>query len=121
MLLVFVRNWKLLDNRYSPALIEGALRALLHRLSGMLDERTIVGRWDEQNFAAILEMDPVAAIGVSRSAAYRLSGEYPVQENGQSQPVRLQAVAGIVERPAGTSESAFSQKLVQMSQALAGA
>ena len=121
VLLVCVRNLPLLGNRYSRTIIEGSLKALLQRFAAMLEERTVIGRWDEQNFAAILEMEPAAAIGVSRNAAHKLSGEYSVQENGLSQNVPLQAVAGVIDRSVRGDETSFQQKLLQMSQALTAA
>jgi GGDEF domain-containing protein len=120
VLLVCVRNLKLLELRHSRTVLAGALKALLQRLAAMLDERAGIGRWDEQNFAAILEMDSKQAIAVSRTAAARLSGTYSVQENGLSHTVVVQAVTGVIERDSGTDSQSIRQKLAQMSEALAG-
>ena len=119
VLLVCVRNLRHLDHRYSKNLIAGALKALLQRLAAMLGENVVVGRWNEEHFAVILE-DSSAATGIARQAAGRLSGTYSVQENGLSNSVPLQAMAGVVDRPAGMNDPALQQKLLQMSQTLNG-
>jgi GGDEF domain-containing protein len=120
ILLVCIRNLPRLGIRYSRTIIEGTLKALLQRLRTLLDEGTLIGRWDEQNFAAILEIEPAAAMGISRNASKNLAGSYSVQENGFSRRVSLQAVAGTIDRAAGSDEASFREKLSRMSQALAG-
>ena len=120
ILLVCVRNLPRLDRRYPQIMIEAALKALLDRLANMLEEGAVIGRWDEQNFAAILEMEPAAAIRVSRVATGQLAGEYPVQENGISRNILLEAAAGVIDRTAGSDQASFEQKLLQMSRALSG-
>jgi len=119
ILLVCVRNLKLLDNRYSKTLIAGALKALLQRFSVMLGENVVVGRWNEEHFAAVLE-DSSTAVSISRQATQRLSGTYSVQENGLSHSVPLQAVAGVVERQPAITDPVFQQKLLQMAITLNG-
>ena len=120
ILLVSVRNLPRLDRRYPQIMIEEALKALLDRLANMLEEGAVIGRWDEQTFAAILEMEPAAAIRVSRVATGQLAGEYPVQENGISRNILLEAAAGVIARAAGSDQTSFQQKLLQMSRALSG-
>lgn len=121
ILLVCVRNLPRLDKRYSRSVIASALKALLQRFAAMLEEGALIGRWDEQNFAALLEMEPAAALHVARLATRQLAGEYAVQEDGQAQTVFLEAVAGVIDRSTGSDETSFQQKLLQMSKALSGA
>jgi GGDEF domain-containing protein len=120
ILLICVRNLPRLDRRDPQIVIEGAMKALIERLTKMLEEGAVIGRWDEQNFAAILEMEAAAAIRVSQVATQKLAGEYPVQENGLSRNILLEATAGVIDRFAGSDEISFQQKLLQMSQALSG-
>ena len=120
ILLVCVRNLPRLDRRYPQIMIEGALKALLERLANLLEEGAVIGRWDDQNFAAILEMEPTAAIRISRVATGQLAGEYPVQENGISRNILLEAAAGVIDHTAGSDPTSFQQKLLQMSRALSG-
>lgn len=121
VLVVCVRNLKRLDQRHPPAVIEGGIKALLQRFTAMLDSAAMVGRWDEETFAAILDVDPAAAISLSREATQRLSGTYPVQENGVARSITLQAVAGVIDRSSGADGPTFQQKLLQMSVALSSA
>jgi GGDEF domain-containing protein len=121
MLVVSIRNLKRLDQRHSPAAIEGGIKALLQRFSAMLGGDAMVGRWGEETFAAILKMEPATAISLSRDATQRLSGPYTVQEDGVSRSIVLQAVAGVIDRSPGADGPAFQQKLLQMYTALLNA
>ena len=118
VLVVGIRNLKRLDQRHSPAVIEGGVKALLQRLGVMLGDNSMMGRWDEEIFAAILQIDPSYAISISRQAGQKLSGTYTVQENGMSRNIELQAVAGVIERQRGMDKTAFYKKLDQMAEVL---
>jgi GGDEF domain-containing protein len=117
--MVHIRNLQYLDRRYSPSVIGGSLKALLERLSDLLDANAVIGRWSENCFAAIVELQPAKAIALSRAASLKLSGEYAVQEKGLSQKVPLVAVTGVIDQIAGGDETSFRKKLTQMSEALA--
>lgn len=121
VLVVCIRNLKRLDQRFSPAALEGGIKALLQRFLAIVGERAILGRWDEQIFAAILRVEPATAIALSREAAKRLSGAYAVRENGMSRSLELQAAAGVIDRLPGTDTNAFRQKLLQLSATLLSA
>jgi len=121
MLLVRLNNLKQLEGGYSHTAIEGAMKALLQRFTAMIGEETLLGRWNDDNFAALLDIEPAKAIAISREATAKLSGTYSVQENGAWQNVPLQAVAGVIDHPAGGNGASFHQTLVQMSDALSNA
>ena len=118
LLLVCVRNLPRLDVRYSRSVVDGALKSLLHRFAEMLTEGATIGRWDERHFAAVLEIEPTAAMAVSRLVTKKLAGDYSVQENGISQTITLHAAAGVVDRPGGCEDAIFRTKLAQMIQVL---
>ena len=62
LLVVCIRNLKRLDQRYSPAVIENGVKALLQRFEAIVGGAAIVGRWDDETFAAILQIDPAAVV-----------------------------------------------------------
>ena len=119
ILLIRVRNLKRLEGHHSRAVLDGALRALLQRFATLVGNEASIGRWEENEFIAIVERDRSSIIALSREASRRLSGGYSVQENGISQNVQLNVAAGIVERTHGMSWSSILPKLQQMSEALA--
>jgi GGDEF domain-containing protein len=121
ILLISLRNLKRLEGQYSRTVIEGGIKAFLQRFSAMLGEDAAIGRWNEDHFAAILQVEPSVAITVSREAAKTLSGIYSVQENGLSLSVPLQAISGVIDRAAGADGPTFQKKLLQMSDALSKA
>jgi GGDEF domain-containing protein len=119
-LLIHIRHFKRLHQRYSPNLIESGLRALVLRFMAQMGDRGVVGRWNEENFLAVLQMEPGPAMNFSREATVRLSGSYSIQENGLSKNIILQAVTGVIERPVDCTSLVFQQRLLQISQLLAG-
>jgi GGDEF domain-containing protein len=121
LLLVYVRNLKQLDARYSRAIMESCLRSLTKRLGDMLGEKAMIGRWDENCFAAILELPASAAMALSRAVTQKVSGAYAAQENGTGHSIPLVAVAGVIDWAAGMDENVYQKKLRQMSEALSGA
>jgi len=120
VLVLRLRNMRRLDQRHSPTVIEGAVKALLQRLTAMLGDDAAIGRWDEEVFAAILQVDPAVVISLSREATARLSGGYSVQENGMGRKIDLTAATGVVERKRDMTSASFHQKLQQMADALGG-
>ena len=120
VLLVGLRNFKALDGRHSSTVIAGALKAVLMRLHQMLGEDAMVGRWSEEEFAAILAMEPSQVMALSKQVTAKLSGDYAVQENGLSHNVTIHATAGMVDRRAGADPEGFRRKLEQMSAAVGG-
>jgi len=121
MLLVRLSNLKRLEGVYSRTVIEGAMKALRQRFTAMIGEEALLGRWNDENFAAILDIEQAEAIGISQEATAKLSGTYSVQGNGEWQNVALQAVVGVIDHPADGDGASFHQKLLQMSDALSNA
>jgi len=118
LLLIFVRNLKGLDSIHSRTVIEGALKALLQRFGALLGEDAMIGRWSEDEFAAILEVAPAAAVAFSDQAARKLSGSYSVQENGLARNVEFQTTAGVIERESAGNHADFRQKVAKLAVAL---
>jgi GGDEF domain-containing protein len=121
LLLVCVRNYKRIVTQYSPAIVEGTLKALVVRFAAVIGEGPVIGRWTEEQFVAVLDMPAGDAIRLSAEANQKLSGSYSVQENGLAQKVVLHATAGIIDRATGSDSSSFLQKLEQLAEAIAGA
>jgi GGDEF domain-containing protein len=121
LLLVCVRNLKRLESQHSRTVVEGTLKALVERFAAMIDVDAAIGRWSQDQFAAIVDLPPSLAMHLSSEAASKLSGPYAIQENGMSQKVTVQATAGLIERPSGHDPADFQRKLEQLAVAVSGA
>jgi GGDEF domain-containing protein len=121
MLLVRMRNLKQLEAGYSRTSIEGAVKALLQRLTALIGEEALLGRWNDENFAAILDNELAEAVAISREATAKLSGTYSVLGNGAWQNVLLQVVAGVIDHSADGDGASFHHELLKMSDALSNA
>jgi len=121
LLILCIRNLRWLGKQYSRSMIDGAMRAFVQRLTAMLDETAVVGRWDEECFAALLPIQPAEAMRISREAAMRLTGTYSVQNDGAARQIALVVVTGVIEHAPGSGHAAFAKRMEQMSTALAAA
>jgi len=120
VLLVRFRNSKWLASQHSAAVIRQTLQAMLLRFQGLAGEEVMIGRWNDDEFIAILETQPVDALAISRDVARKLSTTYTIQEGGVSQNVNVQATSGVMERRVGTDHAAFHEKLTELSDTLSG-
>jgi GGDEF domain-containing protein len=114
LLLVKIRNLKRMDGRYSRVVIEGALKAVLTRFKNLAGEDAMLGRWSDDEFVAILPVEPTSALALSRDVTRKLSGNYAVQENGVPQNIVLQVVSGIVDRKVRELPAKFHKRLEQL-------
>jgi GGDEF domain-containing protein len=120
LLLVCVRNYKRIDSQYSPAVMQGTLKALVGRYVTLAGEDAVIGRWSEDQFIAVLDLPPGEAIPLSAEASQKLSGSYSVQENGLAQKIAVQATAGVIDRAVGADSESFRKKIDQLAEAIAG-
>jgi GGDEF domain-containing protein len=119
---VAVRNLPRVQLDYSRTLVEVTLKALLMRFRGLLGVDTHIGRWNEQEFVAVLDLAPEALTGIADELANKLRGPYSAQEHGLAHSVLLDVAAAALEHPAGSDPASFVHKLERtMSGLLPGA
>jgi hypothetical protein len=80
----------------------------------------MIGRWSEDVFSAILDMDPSSAMALSAEINRKLSMSFPVWTSGVAQMLTIETSTGIVDRRRDSDPSKFYRKLEQMAAAMAG-
>ena len=108
---VAVRNLPQVKLDYSRNLVEVTLKALIMRLRGTLGADTSIGRWNEQEFVAVLDLDPDTLRPIAEELAKKLCGPYSAQENGMAHSVLLDVSTAALEHPAGSDPTSFIYKL----------
>jgi len=108
---IAVRNFPQVKLDYSRTVLEVTLKALLMRLRGTLGPDTLVGRWNEQEFVAILDLQPDTLAAIAGALAKKLCGPYSAQENGFAHSVLLDVATGALEYPARSDPASFMLKL----------
>ena len=119
VLLVSARNLRRLERQYSPAVITDALRTLVQQFDGILGGEALIGRWSDDVFSAILDMDPSSAMALSAEINRKLSMSFPVWTSGVAQMLTIETTTGIVDRRRDSDPSKFYRKLEQMAAAMA--
>jgi len=120
ILLVSARNLRRLERQHSPAVITEALRGLVQQFDGILGGEAMIGRWSEDLFSAILEVDPSGAMALSSEINRKLSMSYPIWNSGVAQMLTIETSTGIVDRRRDSDQTKFYRKLEQMTAAMAG-
>ena len=119
VLLVSARNLRRLERQYSSAVTTDALRTLVQQFDSILGGEAMIGRWSEDVFSAILDMDPSSAMALSTEINRKLSMSFPVWTSGVAQMLTIETSTGIVDRRRDSDPSKFYRKLEQMAAAMA--
>jgi GGDEF domain-containing protein len=96
------------------------LRGFQGRFENILPSSAILGRWANDQFAAILSTAPSSAIEMSSEVVRKLSEPFVEQSKGSSHSVVFNPRAGVVEFSPGSDLAKFQVKLKQLADALAG-
>ena len=120
VLLINVKNLRSLGRQHPPAVITDALKALVKEFDGILGGGSMIGRWSEDIFCSVLEMDPSVALSLSADVKRKLSLSYPIWTSGVAQILTMETSTGIVDRRKDSDPSNFYRKLEQMATAMTG-
>jgi GGDEF domain-containing protein len=120
VLLVSARNLRRLERQYSSAVITDALRTLVQQFDSILGGEAMIGRWSDDVFSAILDMDPASAMALSSDINRKLSSSFPVWTSGVAQMLTIETSTGIVDRRRDSDPAKFYKKLEQIATAMAG-
>ncbi len=120
VLLVSARNLRRLERQHSSAVITDALRTLVQQFDSILGGEAMIGRWSDDLFSAILDMDPSSAMALSTEINRKLSMSFPVWTSGVAQMLTIETTTGIVDRRRDSDPSKFYRKLEQIAAAMAG-
>jgi GGDEF domain-containing protein len=120
MVVLWITNLKRVRATCSTLVVEGALKAMVKRLKGLVGTDATVGRWGEEEFAVLLEVVPATALGLSTEISRALSSRYSVQENGIAQYLTLRIATTMADHPAGSDPERFREKLKLLTSLLEG-
>ncbi len=120
LVLIVLRNLRMLASRYSGGVVEEALESLEVRLRDALGGDVMLGRWTSNQFVAILNVSPSSAMAISRDAAQKLTEPYSFKHEGIPCTLVFQVAAGVVDHQAGSDALKFQNKLASLSKALGG-
>lgn len=107
VLIVGIRNLRALGEEQSRTVVEGLLQALVKRLLNLAGDDAMLGRFNEDVFVAITDLEPGAAAELCKKLESKLTGNYSMQENGLSRTLAMDIKVGLVERPQSGDPRAF--------------
>ncbi|HEY4360425.1 MAG TPA: diguanylate cyclase [Bryobacteraceae bacterium] len=120
VVILWISNLKRLECSCSPLVIEGALKAMVKRLAGLLGTDATVGRWSHDEFIVLLDLAPSATTTLCAEMAQALSSRYSVQENGIAQHLTLRLATAIADHPPASNPEKFRAKLQLLAGAMQG-
>jgi GGDEF domain-containing protein len=118
VLLVVVRNLEGLQNCFSAQVIADALGSFQARFENSLPPSAIVGRWTQNQFAAILGTAPANAMEMSSDVVRKLSAPFLEDEHSGTRSVIFTPRAGVIEFRPGSDTAKFQAKLQQLADTL---
>lgn len=113
---VTIRNLSSIKTDFTDTVVEGTLKAVFLRLRGFFGEDAMIGRWSEEQFVALLDIDPAAIPSLSAALTKKLSGPFAVQENGVAHIVTIDPAADGIERVSKSDPVAFIRQLGRLTQ-----
>jgi GGDEF domain-containing protein len=115
---VSVRNLSRIKLDWPQTTAEGTLKALLMRFRETCGDDIHIGRWTENQFVAIMDVEPTAIGPIALELARKLGGSYSTQDNGVAHSVVLEIDTKGLERAQGTDPAGFIRKLDQLTRSL---
>jgi GGDEF domain-containing protein len=119
-IVVWVSNMKRLEASCSGVLINGALKAMIQRVIAVVGADATIGRWADDLFLMLLDVDSAAAMAISNELGHKLSSRYAVQQDGISHQVNIHVATAVVDHPPNGDPRKYRARLEQMTGVLLG-
>ncbi len=111
-LLIFkIRNLPMVHRQFGPGIRFEAVDAFAKRFIGALPGDAVAGRWDEDQFVAMVAMDGTEAIQLAGNVERRVSGVYAFMEDGNQRRPNLVVSARVVASTPGSSYEELIDRL----------
>ena len=118
ILLIRIRNLSRITEKFSPPMVDGALKMMLSNFQQMFGKDVMVGRWNNEDFAAILSLLPSDSVALCREVNRKLSVDYSVPELGIVHVIALQVTSAVVDRRTGDDLAKLNKSLEKSVDAL---
>lgn len=120
VLLAVIKNLDGLSNCHAPKVLESGLNTFKARFENKLPRSATVGRWDKDQFAAVLDFERVVAIATSRDVMQTLSTPILEEADGALHTLIFDVTTGVIDFQPSTDPREFQTKIAQLAGAMAG-
>jgi GGDEF domain-containing protein len=120
VLLAVIRNLEGLHNCHASKVVETCLNTFKTRFETSLPGSATVGRWNKDQFAAVLDIERVAAIAKSVDIMRALSEPIVELVDGALHTVAFDVTTGVIDFQPGADLREFQNKITKLVDALAG-
>jgi len=120
VLIAVIKNIEGLRNVHASKIIESGLNTLKARFETKLPGSATVARWNQDQFAAVLDIERVVAIAASRDIMQFLSKPIVEEAGGKLHTLAFEVTTGVVDFQPGANPAEFQTKINQLVAALAG-
>jgi GGDEF domain-containing protein len=107
-------NLPIIQRQFGNAVRNETISAFSKRMNGVLPPNSILGRWSEDRFLAVLPIDKMEAIGLAKRLAQHVTGVYVCMENGKPQRPDLQVNVAVIDHSAGNTYESLIHRLNQL-------
>jgi diguanylate cyclase (GGDEF)-like protein len=118
VLYVWLSNMKSIGREEDRRLSEHIVRAFAAELAQALPKGILLGRWSDDEFCAVLDLDKLTVISLSRQLTKQLSGENAARERSKTRRIALQPRFGVLESVANESSERFLFRADRLTKAI---
>jgi len=111
LLLLKIRNLPQIERQYGALVRPDAIAAFTTRTRKEMPADAILGRWSEEQFIAIVEMDRAEAIALAKRLAQQFSKPYPSTDKGKPPIPALEVDASVVDSAGGNIYEGLIKKI----------
>jgi GGDEF domain-containing protein len=113
LLLVKVSGFRLVEWHFDREAVAELAGAFIKRLRNSLPAGTVIGRWSDEEFIAMLSPESLGAIGSAERVAGHLSGDYVCLQEGNTVRPSLQASVTVVDCQSGDTPERTLERVAE--------
>ncbi|HWB87001.1 MAG TPA: diguanylate cyclase [Bryobacteraceae bacterium] len=111
LLLLKVRGFRLAATQFDQSVASELAAAFIKRLRGSLPPVTIIGRWSEEEFVAMLTPGKTESMAIAKWIGRHLSGAYVCILNGKAVRPTIQVTVGLADSHPSDSPERTTERI----------
>jgi len=113
LLLLRICNLPIIQRQFGAAIRSDVVAAFAKRMRGGVPPNTVIGRWSDDQFLALLEIEKAEAMSLAKRVNQHVSGTYVCMNDGKPQRPTLMVQVAVLDHVAGGAYESLIDRLNQ--------